>query len=273
MGKSAVTTTDMLLLAPREGKGGGISIADTSTARYYCHSEYCHSETAIAVEESGVACGGYAASKSRFRASLRNDKAFGYSVLRRGLFPAAFHPSLQDQDGGHAVDGLAPFFDRKVGFAEKAVSFGGRQALVPEMDWQLEVLAEIVRKRLNLLGLDAFGARHPQRKTNDDLSHPIIANDAVQEREIIFLVLAVKGVQTLGGDAERIRNRDPNAARSNVEAEDAVGRTGGIRRHSGIISVRIQANRPYSFDSSGRSPAAAITARPSSSAEKVTSAA
>ena len=269
MGKSAVTTTNMLLLTPREGKGGGISIADTSTARYYCRSE-----TAIAVEESGVACGGYmlpAKADSALRFGM--TKPCGYSVLHRGLFSAAFHPSLQDQDGGHAVDGLAPFFDRKVRFAQQAVGFGGRQALVPEMDRQLEVLAEIVRKRLNLLGLDAFGARHPQRKTNDDLSHPVIANDAVQEREIIFLVLAVKGVQTLGGDAERIRNRDPNAARSNVEAEDAVGRTGGIRRHSGIISVRIQANRPYSFDSSGRSPAAAITARPSSSAEKVTSAA
>jgi hypothetical protein len=35
-----------------------------------------------------------------------------------------FHPGLKDQDGGHPVDRLPPFLDRKIGFAQQAVGFG-----------------------------------------------------------------------------------------------------------------------------------------------------
>lgn len=167
-----------------------------------------------------------------------------YSVLRRGLFSAAFHPSLQDQDGGHAVDRLASFLNRKIGLTQQAVGFDGRKALVPEMDRQLEVLAEILRKRLNLLGLDAFSARHPQRETNHDLRDSVVANYPVEKRKVIFLVLAVQRFKALGGDTEWVRDRDTNAARSDIKAEDAMDRTARIRRHSGIISVRIQATGP-----------------------------
>src|SRR5579864_3011568 len=95
---------------------------------------------------------------ARADSSLRfgMTKGAGSGVLRRGLFSAAFHPSLQDQDGSHPVNRLAPFFDRKVGLAQQAVGLGGSKTLVPEMDRQFEVLSEIVRKRLNLLGLDAL---------------------------------------------------------------------------------------------------------------------
>jgi hypothetical protein len=44
------------------------------------------------------------------------------------------------------------------------------------MNRQFEVLAEITGKRLNLLGLDAFGTRHPERETDYDLRDLIVAN-------------------------------------------------------------------------------------------------
>jgi len=117
---------------------------------------------------------------------------------------AAFHPALQDQDGSHPVYGLASLFNREVGFAQQAVGFGRGEALIPEMDRQLEVLAEIVSQRLNLLRLDAFSPRHPKGKADDDFFDVVIADEAVKVGEIVLLVLAVKSLKTLRCDPERI---------------------------------------------------------------------
>ena len=80
----------------------------------------------------------------------------------------SFHPALQDQDRGHAVDGLATFFDREIGLAQEAVGFGGGEPLVPEVHRKFEMLAKIVGEGLDLFGLDARGAAHAQGKTDDD---------------------------------------------------------------------------------------------------------
>src|ERR1700757_5240702 len=86
----------------------------------------------------------------------------------------ALHPSLQDQDGSHPVDGLTSLLNREIGLPQEPIGLGCGEALVPEMDRQLEVLAEIVGKRLNLLGSDAFGSRHPGGGTKPDFGDAVL---------------------------------------------------------------------------------------------------
>ncbi len=148
---------------------------------------------------------------------------------------AAFHPSLKDQDGGHAVDGLAALLDRQVRFAEEAVGFGGGQAFVPEMDGKFEMLAQIVGESVNLFRLDAFGAAHAKGQADNDLLDFVFPYDAVQMLEIVFLVLAVKGIESLRSDAQGIGDGDADAACADIETEHAVGRL----RHGRIIEVAV----------------------------------
>lgn len=152
------------------------------------------------------------------------------------LFALTLHPALQDQDGGHPIDGLAPLFDREVGFAKEAVSFGGGEALVPEMDGKFEVFAEILGKRLNLSGLDAFSPGHAERQADDDFFHVVVANDAMKKREIVFLVLAMQRIQALGSDSERIGDGYADAACSDIEAEDA---SGGFLHHGDYMRLEV----------------------------------
>lgn len=50
---------------------------------------------------------------------------FLFQLLRSEvLFSPTLHPSLQNENGGHAVNCLTALFNRQVGFAEKAVGFG-----------------------------------------------------------------------------------------------------------------------------------------------------
>ena len=89
------------------------------------------------------------------------------------------------------------------------------------MDRQLEVLAKIVGKRLNLLGLDPFGAGHTQREPNHDLLYLIVTDYAMEIGEVVFLILPVQCVKALSGNTQGVRDGDPNAARSDVKSEDA----------------------------------------------------
>ena len=88
---------------------------------------------------------------------------------------------------------------------------GRGEAFVPEMDGELEVLPEVVGKRLNLLGLCAFGTTHPERQPNDDFFDLVVTDDPVEKREVIFLVLAMEGLKPLGRNAERIGYGDTDA--------------------------------------------------------------
>jgi len=79
-----------------------------------------------------------------------------------------FHPGLKNQDGGHAVNGLSPFFDGKIGLAQEAVGLSGGPALVPEVDSDAEVGVKVVGETAHLLGLGSFGTAQPQRQADDD---------------------------------------------------------------------------------------------------------
>ena len=55
----------------------------------------------------------------------------------------------------------------------------------------LVVLAEVVGKRLNLLGLGTLCPGHAERESDDDLLYFIVTNDPMQPGEVEFLVLAM----------------------------------------------------------------------------------
>lgn len=84
------------------------------------------------------------------------------------LSGAPFHPALKNEDSGYAIHRLATFSDGEIGFTEEAVGFGGGQALVPEVDWEFEVLAEFFGKSLDFLCLNAFGTAHAEGQADYD---------------------------------------------------------------------------------------------------------
>src|SRR5579859_1120588 len=90
--KRRKTTVNMLLLARREGK----------ESRFLQH-------------------GSLAGTRGRIP---RQTPRSGWAYSHLNLAWAAFHPALQDKNGGHAVDGFAALLDGKVGFAQEAVGFG-----------------------------------------------------------------------------------------------------------------------------------------------------
>jgi hypothetical protein len=175
-----------------------------------------------------VTIGAYRSEVKGLGAKVRGPKAES-----RTLLSPAVHPSLKNEDRSHTVDGLATFFNRQVSFSEEAIGLGGREALIPQMNRELKVFSQVIRKRLNLLGLHTFGARHAKRQANDDLLDLVIADDPVQEREVILLVPAVQSFQALRSNAQGVRHRDADAACANIEAEDAT--SGGFGSHARII--------------------------------------
>src|SRR5581483_2126771 len=147
---------------------------------------------------------------------------------------AAFHPSLEDQDGGHTVHGLPALFDGEIGLAEEAVGLGGGQAFVPEVDWEFEVPAEIFGEGLDLFCLDALRTAHAQGEADYDLLDVVLPDQAVEVGEIILLVSAMQGFQTLRGDAKWIGDGNSDSPCPDIKTEYAVGQA-GIGRHAGII--------------------------------------
>jgi len=138
------------------------------------------------------------------------------------LFSPVFHPSLQNEDGSHAVYSLTALFNRQVCFAKEAVGFGRGKAFVPEMDREFEVLSQVLGKCLNFLRLHTFYPAHTQWKPDDNFPDFVVANNPVQEREVILLVPAMESFQPLRGNAQWVRYRHADAAGADIEAENAI---------------------------------------------------
>ena len=140
------------------------------------------------------------------------------------------HPALEDEDGGHLVYDLAAAFDGHIGFAEEAVGLGGAEAFVPEMDWQLETLAQFLGEALHFFCLDAFGSTHAERVADDELGYLVLADYSFQLGEVEAFVLAVQGFDSLGSDTQKIRDGEANPLGADIEAEDAgvMGRVGWL---------------------------------------------
>src|SRR5271165_2423466 len=139
----------------------------------------------------------------------------------RRLGRTAFHPGLQNQDCGHAVDGLAAFLDGKFGLAQQAVGFGRGETFVPKMNGEAEAFLQVVGEGPHLFRLGSFRAAHAQRESDHDLPYIVVTNHALEVGEVVALVPALESFKTLGGDAEEIGDGDADAAGADVEAEYA----------------------------------------------------
>ena len=132
---------------------------------------------------------------------VRRSKSLPFMALARfhGLLSATFHPSLQDQDGGHAVNRLPALFNGKLRLAEQTVGFGRGEPLVPKVDRQFEVPPEFLGKGVDLLCLSAFGPAHPKWKSDHDFFHIELPDHPVKVSEIISFVLPTQCFQALSG--------------------------------------------------------------------------
>jgi hypothetical protein len=136
---------------------------------------------------------------------------------------AVFHEGVEDQHGGHLVHDGGAAADTHVGFAQEAVSLRRGEALVPEVNGELEVAMEFLGKNGGLFGLNALGAAHAKRKSDNKLGNFILINDALESGQVGALIFSANGSETLGGDAERIGDGESDGLGTDVEAEKASG--------------------------------------------------
>jgi hypothetical protein len=101
------------------------------------------------------------------------------------------------------------------------------------VDREVKALAEVFGEGLDLFGLGALGAAHAEGEADDDFFHHVFADEAVEVLEIVPFVFALKRFETLGGDAEGVRDCYTNPASANVKTEHASGCVAGS--HEGII--------------------------------------
>ena len=137
------------------------------------------------------------------------------------LVGAAFHPSLEDQDGGHAIHRLASFFNGKIGFAQQAVGFGRGEALVPQVDGEFEMLAQILGKSWIFSAWAPSAPLIPRGRPTTISFTPYCADHSVKVGEVVLLILPVQRIQTLSRHAQRVGNSNSDAAQAYIESEYA----------------------------------------------------
>jgi hypothetical protein len=74
------------------------------------------------------------------------------------------------------------------------------------MDGQAKAAADFFREGLHLLGLDPFAAGHAEGQADHDLGYAVLADDLLELGKINALVLPVERFQSLGGNAQWVRN-------------------------------------------------------------------
>jgi len=103
-----------------------------------------------------------------------------------------------------------------------AVGFGGGEALVPEVDGEVQLGAEGFGEGLGASGLGALVAGHVEGVADDGFGDGgVFAQDARDGFEVVAEFGAVQGEEGLGGVAELVGEGEADAAIAYVEAEDA----------------------------------------------------
>lgn len=95
---------------------------------------------------------------------------------------------------------------------------GGGKALVPKMDGQVKMAAEIFGESLHFVRTGAFGAAHAEGIADDDFGHVELVDHVGEGLKIGAFVAALEGFEALSGDAERVRDGESDAAAAHVEA-------------------------------------------------------
>jgi hypothetical protein len=147
-------------------------------------------------------------------------------------------PALQDEGGGKLIDdaGADAAISRMVacGF-ERRVDRGGGKALVPEVNGQAGMASigdvfvrlgvclgdeplQFVHEAMDPLGLGAMVSGEVERIADDDAGAAVAACETEDGALVAAGLRAFDGEQGLR-DAERVGERDTDAARADIEAE------------------------------------------------------
>ncbi len=139
---------------------------------------------------------------------------------------ASVEPGLQDEDSGDLVDDAFPAYSRVAGVVEMTMGLGGGKALVPQVDGEVELFADLFGEGLGLGGLRALIAGHIEGVSDDSLGDGVLAQDAGYGLHVGTAIGAVKGEEGLRGEAEGIGEGDTDAAVAYVETDDALRESG-----------------------------------------------
>jgi hypothetical protein len=129
--------------------------------------------------------------------------------------------ALQNQHGSHLIDDLAMAGGGSAGGKEVAMSFGRGKALVPQMNGEGKGGVEGLGEGVGFRGLGADVAGHVERIAKDNGGAAEFPEQAAEGFEVLLCVFTNQGEDGLSGETEFVRNRDPNAAVSEVEAQQA----------------------------------------------------
>jgi hypothetical protein len=125
------------------------------------------------------------------------------------------------------------------GVVEMAVGLGGGEALVPEVDGEGELGAEVGGEGLGLGGLGALVAGHVEGIADDGLGDLVLAEETGDGLEVRAAAGAVEGEDGLRGEAEGVGEGDADAAVADVETNDAGGGDTGWDYGDGCVFIHM----------------------------------
>jgi hypothetical protein len=129
---------------------------------------------------------------------------------------------LQNQRGGDLIDDAVMLLAGMTCFVENLVGLVGGQALIPEVDGKAGQLTEGGGEGLSLDGLRADFAAQMDRVADDDSGDFETATETSERAQIVSrIAFAFQREHRLRGQAQCIRNRNPDAPVADVESEIA----------------------------------------------------
>lgn len=149
------------------------------------------------------------------------------------LNAVGIEPVLQDENGGDLVDDVFSVARATADGVEMAVSLGGTEAFIPQVNGELKFGAQCVGEFLRREGARAAVAGEMNRPANDNFRAGVAPQQTPQRTQVVARIGVDDGEERLGGQAELVRNGDTNPARSMVEPENTRGRRWGWRRRRG----------------------------------------
>ena len=129
--------------------------------------------------------------------------------------------ALQNQYGSDLIDDLAMTGGGAAGGVQMAVRFGGGKALVPQMHGQGEGFVEGFGEGVGFRCLGADVAGHVEGIAEDDGGAAEFAQKTAEGFEVLLRIFADQSEDGLSGQTELVGDRVPNAAVSEIEAQQA----------------------------------------------------
>ena len=130
------------------------------------------------------------------------------------------HPTLEKQGGRGGIDEISPAPAPDVSFDERSLRLDGRQSFVPQNDRTGDLGTKPVGERLRLKRAVALDTGHEERVPHDDDADVVGSHDVDQRAKVPTEVLSKDAPHRLSRDPERIRQRQPDADRAQIDSEN-----------------------------------------------------